>query len=572
MAEEPGTPVPGAATRAPWLWVALAAVYLAAAFLVYRPALDGRFLSDDIPVLVVNPYVQELSLENTRAILDPFGAPVAYTLNWSPLHLLAHAVQVPLFGRDVRGYHAVNVAVHAAVALLLALLLRRSGVGAAGAAVAGAVFLLHPANVEAVAMVFQLKTGLSTALALAALLAHPRRPALAALLFVLALLTKINAVFVWPAACALAWVRAARGEPARAGWLAAWAALAVAVAVPELMAGQRGGEHAVGGEALGVQVRTILSLVARYAAMAFTASGLSAFHQPEPVRAWTDPWWLAGLVLVGALGARTVWGLRRRREEAAFWILAAAGFAPVSQVIPFLYPLADRYLYTILPGLLGGVWLAAADLAPALRARLPAPWRRAAAGLSPGARRAAGAALVAAVLGVLGVRSEARTWVYRTEANLRRDAAAHYPDGLHAHMRRAERAAAAGDVAGVAAGLRAAYERGYVGFLDLVDGEGSLATLRQRPEVAAVIRDMAGFWTGRADALAAPTQIDLYMIGRAQEVRGDPGAARRTLEAALARGGPHDAVLRQHLARLAGSGAGGDAIPEAGPRPPDPLR
>ena len=46
--------------------------------------------------------------------------------------------------------------------------------------------------------------------------------------------------------------------------------------------------------------------------------------------------------------------LARRELEAAFWVAAAASFAPVSQVFPFLNPVADRYLYCILPGLIGG--------------------------------------------------------------------------------------------------------------------------------------------------------------------------------------------------------------------------
>ena len=54
--------------------------------------------------------------------------------------------------------------------------------------------------------------------------------------------------------------------------------------------------------------------------------------------------------------------LVRRREEGAWWLCAAVGFAPVSQFFPFEFPIGDRYLYFILPGLFGGVTLAATML------------------------------------------------------------------------------------------------------------------------------------------------------------------------------------------------------------------
>lgn len=547
-------------------YAVLFVAFLAVGLLVYRPALEGRFMSDDVPHLLMNPYVQELSLENVLAILHPFGPPVAYTANYSPVHLLVHALGVSLWGNDVRAFHVLNVAVHALCAVLLAGLLMASRLPLSVAALGAAIFLLHPANVEAVALIFQLKTLLSTAFAFGALLVLSRRPALATVLFALGLLTKITAGFAWPVAAAWALARSARGrdEPARVGWLVAWGVIAVAVAIPELAAGQRGGEHMARVEELGLQLRTIFAIVARYLVMATTTLGLSAFHQPDPARSWADPWWLGGLAAVLLIAARTGLALRRRREEAGYWILAAASFAPISQVLPFLFPMADRYLYAILPGLLGGALLAGRDLGGPAAARLRSGLPPAA--LPAAATRALALGLSALLLLGLAVRSEARTWIYRTEANLRRDSAANYPDGLHGHLLRAELAADSGDGAGVAEGLRRAYERGYVAFLDLVDGRGSLAAYRHRPGVEAVLREMAAWWIEREAKIDRLAQIDLYMIGRAHEVRGEPERALRSLERALALGGPHDEVLRRHMARLgeheAGSGSGDAPLPE----------
>ena len=68
------------------------------------------------------------------------------------------------------------------------------------------------------------------------------------------------------------------------------------------------------------------------------------------------------VIAFALLGYRVVATLRARSVEAGFWLLAAASFFPVSQIVPLPFPIADRYLYGILPGLLGGLLLAGAPL------------------------------------------------------------------------------------------------------------------------------------------------------------------------------------------------------------------
>ena len=83
-----------------------------------------------------------------------------------------------------------HVLLHALASVLLVLLLRRSGVSDAAALLGGAFFLVHPANVEAVAWISQLKTSSALVLTLLALLALERRPALSSFAFGLGLLAK----------------------------------------------------------------------------------------------------------------------------------------------------------------------------------------------------------------------------------------------------------------------------------------------------------------------------------------------------------------------------------------------
>ena len=138
-----------------------------------------------------------------------------------------------------------------------------------------------------------------------------------------------------------------------------WAMAFAAYAVAEFTVHQRSGAaEAVLYDTPFVLVRTVLGLAMRYLVMASTSLGVSAFHEPEPIRSLLDPWWLFSLLALALLGWRTIVVWRRREPEVAYWVWAMVSFGPVSQIFPFLYPLADRYLYFILPGLLGGTLLA----------------------------------------------------------------------------------------------------------------------------------------------------------------------------------------------------------------------
>jgi len=518
-------------------------VFAVVALLVYRDALDGPFVSDDIPYLTMNPHVQGLSRENVIAILDPWGPVVPLAANYSPLHMLLHAAEWHVFGSQVRGYHVVNVLLHAIVAWLLVLLLRRSRIPAAAAALGGALFLLHPANVEAVAWITQLKTTSAMALALGALLAHPRRPALGVLLFALALLAKPLAAFALPMAALLDWTRDGR---MRWRWLALWVAAFAALAWVEADAFRNYSlqkSEPLDPDPL-VWGRTMVALAMRYLVMAATSYGVSTFQELPRARSWLDPWWLAGVVSLALLGWRTLWALRHRREEAAYWVGAATSFLPICQLFPFNFSIADRYLYMILPGLLGGSLLAGVGV-----------WVRAFGAVSgkpgaPGSRsRAALAGLALLILLIFGVLSAERAALWRSAGLLNADAASHHPDGRQAHLTRARAAARAGDLDGVAAGLRGATEAGY-DFLHELLYEPLFAGARSHPGVEAVYRDLARTWIERVRQEENPNQSELNMLALAHEALGELGEAVRVLERAVELGGTETEMIRVHLARV----------------------
>jgi len=536
-------------------WLAIHAAFCALAAAVLWPAFAGPFVSDD-HLYANHPHTAELSLANLVAVLDPFGPAKLHTANYEPVHLLLHALEREIFADATRGYHLVNAWVHALVATLLVALWLRSAIPLGAALAAGVFFSVHPANVEAVAWISQLKTTASVALALGALLLLPRRAALATALFALALLTKASAAFALAMAAGFAWAATARrGEPPiRAGWVAAWAALLALYALPELASFEHlGRARATELADPWLQLRTIGATGARYLAMAATGWGVSAFAEPEPARSALDPWWLASLAAGALLALRLGVVLRRRDDEAAWWLGALAAFAPVSQLFPFLNPLADRYLYAMLPGLLGGALCAAR-----------APLAR----LSPRARPVLAAAALA-VCAALALASSGRARLWRSETLLNLDSARHYPEGASARFLRARSAAQAGDVATAVAELRAASLRGVDNFLVLENDPG-LAPIRSEPAFRALVAEVAGRWIERARERGAATQAELRFLGLAHAERGERDAAIDALERAQAAGGPLSPEVARELAALraegsapldAGAGGGADASP-----------
>ena len=100
--------------------------------------------------------------------------------NWHPLTWLSHAMDCQLYGAErAGGHHLTNVALHAAVAILLFLVLWQMTGNLWPSAIVAAVFALHPLRVESVAWVAERKDLLSSLffmLTLAAYLGYVRHP------------------------------------------------------------------------------------------------------------------------------------------------------------------------------------------------------------------------------------------------------------------------------------------------------------------------------------------------------------------------------------------------------------
>src|ERR1700728_3513974 len=140
-----------------------AALILLGIFIVYFPALHGRFIWDDDMYVTNNPLLT--APDGLRRIWFSQH----FQSQYFPLVYTTLRLEHALWGLNSFGYHIVNVLLHGGNALLVWALLQRLAVP--GAWLAAAIFALHPVEVESVAWMTELKNTESTLFYLLALLA-----------------------------------------------------------------------------------------------------------------------------------------------------------------------------------------------------------------------------------------------------------------------------------------------------------------------------------------------------------------------------------------------------------------
>src|SRR6266496_170346 len=129
----------------------------------------GFFAVDDPQYVVENPWIRGLTFENLRHILT-----TPYFANYSPLHLLSYMLDYVLAGLNPLAVHLSSNLWGGLVAgfvFLLALALTGSRLVAVASA---ALFIVHPAHVEAIAWISSRKDLVATAFALPSLLGYLR--------------------------------------------------------------------------------------------------------------------------------------------------------------------------------------------------------------------------------------------------------------------------------------------------------------------------------------------------------------------------------------------------------------
>jgi tetratricopeptide (TPR) repeat protein len=158
--------------RRAWVVVAVAAAAPFVQTLAFPPVLDDGW------AVVENPLVQGGVRNAARILTSPYnyGGPGTTGGLFRPVTTLTYAANYAVHARHPFGYHLVNLLLHVAASLLVLSLARRLADAAMPdrapwvAFLAGLLFAVHPAHVEAVAPMVGRKELLSTGFALAAML------------------------------------------------------------------------------------------------------------------------------------------------------------------------------------------------------------------------------------------------------------------------------------------------------------------------------------------------------------------------------------------------------------------
>jgi len=418
---------------------ALIAAIVIAVAVVYLPALRGDFVWDDFLLVTGNPLLQNLSglaeIWSGGRTADYF--PVTNTVFWIEHHL---------FGGDATGYHAVNILLQTANALLIWLLLSRLNIP--GAWLAGLIFGIHPIHVASAAWISELKNLLSMFFALLSILwfldldrANLRNSAAAyvssLVFFALALLSKTQVVFLPVVLLLCAWWRdkdllgKQTAQNLRRDMIRLWPFFLVAIVsgLVTMWFQNRG----IGEEEI------VMGLLPRRVVNAAMATWWYAGHLFVPVRlmAIYSNWrfdspsvleWLSLIALLGIMAG--LWHWRNRGTRGAFFAVVCfiVALLPVLGLVRMAYVrsgtlVADHLQYF-------------ADVSPLalFSAGVAYVWSH-----RQRAIKIATAAIVALLVGAIATYAFSRVEVYRNEETLWQDNLSKNPDAWQAHIQMAQR-------------------------------------------------------------------------------------------------------------------------------------
>lgn len=336
-------------------------------FIVYRPALTGDFIWDDDLYLTRNPLIA--APDGLKQFWFSTQAMDYYPLSSSLLW-----VEWRLWGPQAPPYHAVNVALHALNAVLLAALLRRLLIP--GAWLAAALFAVHPVAVEAAAWIAQTKSLLAMLFSVASVLAFLRAGdgrgriwhLASLLLFAASLLSKTSQIALPAVLLVLAWWR--RGRLNRADLLrsAPFFAMALAAGLVTIWFQDR---HAIGDFEVHPEGPAARLAGAGWVVLFYLGKALAPVHLAAVYPRWhVDPsrlvHWIP-LALALLLAAACFWirigGRRPLLAACACFVVLLAPVLGFLDIGFMHYSLvADHWQYGALPAVLAP--LAAGVMAP----------------------------------------------------------------------------------------------------------------------------------------------------------------------------------------------------------------
>ena len=312
---------------------------------------------DDGDYVVLRPEIQQgLTLNGIRWAFTTFQ-----NANWHPLTWMSHMLDIQLFGVDSGMMHLMNLAIHCANVILVALVVRGLTARPTLALLVAMAFAIHPQHVEVVAWVSERKELLSTFFGLFAILMWQRFSTtrcarnwcFAHGLYLLALLSKqmlvtLPCLFLVLAACplkrgddAIQWRQIYKTIPRL--WL--FFVLSIGFSICVYIAQMSGGA-VVSDEALPMWMRfgNAVQSVFMYVVQTLVPIRLNPFYRYHDVSNWIGSLALMSISLI----VITVWVWRNRCRPAALagWLWFLGTLVPVLGFVQLsVAARADRYVY-----------------------------------------------------------------------------------------------------------------------------------------------------------------------------------------------------------------------------------
>jgi Tfp pilus assembly protein PilF/4-amino-4-deoxy-L-arabinose transferase-like glycosyltransferase len=330
----------------------------AATFAVYARIFSHDFVTlwDDNFYVTNNPDAWGFSWINIQGAFTNF-----YAGNYAPVQILSYMLDYTVWKFNPAGYLLSNILLHIINGLLFFRILARCGQEKIVALSATALFLLHPLQVETVAWVSQRKSLLAILFMLIAWEFYCRwRESLAGnrwipyavsvAAFILSLLSK-SVTVVFPLILILYDSSFTSDKRLRLRDKLPFLVAALLVAIVTFIAQEpgSGGRTDYHGGSPWVTFLSMLPVFCRYLGMLFWPFNLSADYA-APVHATADFTVMTAFLLLSIISVAG-WRLWKTNRPAAFWILFFwLGLLPVSQVVPLVTMMNDRYLYLPLMG------------------------------------------------------------------------------------------------------------------------------------------------------------------------------------------------------------------------------
>src|SRR5437867_3074094 len=422
-----------------WRKPALIVAIVVAVAMVYLPVLRGDFVWDDFLLITGNPLLQNFSdlveIWSGGRTADYF--PLTNTIFWIEHHL---------FGANATGYHAVNILLQIANALLVWRLLTRLNIP--GAWLAGLIFGVQPIHVASVAWISELKNLLAMFFALLSVLCFlelndkPLRNSATAyvaslVFFALALLSKTQVVFLPVVILLCAWWRDKNLDGRKATHnirrdvmrISPFFLIAIVLGLVTMWFQNRGiGEEEIVIGSLPRRVVNAAMAIWWYAAHLFAPVRLMAIY---PNWRFDSPRLLEWLPLIALIVLLVgLWYWRNRATRGAFFAVACfiVALLPTVGLVRMAYVrsgtlVADHFQY-----------FADVSLLALFSAGVAYAWSQ-----RQRAIQIATAAIVILLIGAMSTYAFSRAEVYRNEETLWPDNLSKNPDAWQAHIMMAQR-------------------------------------------------------------------------------------------------------------------------------------